>query len=313
MIVFLLLESVLSVIAAPVGVDLWKAYSGREGFPTCYRQPVLTVLNSSHLIAFAEGRVNGYCSGGADGSNSSIWARNSNDRGKTWSEAQMLFDSPPQPDYLSALYDSSTGRTSLFIMTSPNLVTFSDNAGSTWSKPSPIVINLPSGYTATPGVAHGLRVEGGLCPEPTCNGTAGRLIVAWVCHSKNPTLSGNMLDTSCPGCYSCLAVSDDAGGTWSVSLAAVASPQEGSREASLVQLRSSAYGAKGAVIYATERNMGASPGHRWHAISMDGGSSLSNFGVDPSIPDGVTKNWTGIVAGAARVGAGIIYVPPQAC
>jgi len=45
---------------------------------------------------------------------------------------------------------------------------------------------------------------------------------------------------------------------------------------------------------------------------MDGGSSLSNFGVDPSIPDGVTKNWTGIVAGAARVGAGIYISTPQA-
>jgi hypothetical protein len=50
------------------GVDLFAAYSGRPGFPPCFRQPVLSVLNSTHMLAYAEGRFNAFCSGGADGS-----------------------------------------------------------------------------------------------------------------------------------------------------------------------------------------------------------------------------------------------------
>ena len=94
------------------------------------------------------------------------------------------------------------------------------------------------------------------------------------------------------GCYSCLATSDDGGATWRIAAAAVTS-QEGSREASLVQLPASSHpGAPGAVIYVTQRNMGATPGHRWHSVSLDSGSSLSLFGEDPGLPDVDTKNWT---------------------
>ena len=296
------------------GIDLYEAYSGVPGFPTCFRQPVLTVINATHYLAFAEGRDNGYCSGGADGDNSSIWVRTSGDGGSTWTPAAMLYDAPPMPDYLSAVFDARSGRALLFIQTSPNLVTHSDDAGATWSKPSPINITLPHGVTASPGVAHGIQVSGALCSEPSCGGAAGRLIVAWVCHKKTPPRPiGSRSDISCAGCYTCLAVSDDGGKTWEVGASAV-STQEGSREASLVQLPHSSHpsGTGGAVIYATQRNMGATPGHRWHSISVDSGSSLSIFGEDPSLPDVVTKNWTGIVAGAARIGETVVVSTPKA-
>lgn len=281
-------------LASALGVDLFVAYSGVPGFPPCFRQPILQVLNNSHVLAFAEGRFNGYCSGGADGSNSSLWVRRSTDGGASWAPAAMLYDAPPQPDYLSCAYDARSGRVLLFIQTTPNMVVHSDDAGLTWSRAAPMNISLPPGVAASPGVAHGIQLQGALCAEPTCGGAAGRLVVAWVCHRKAaaappPAAAG---DVSCAGCYSCLATSDDGGATWRIAAAAVTS-QEGSREASLVQLPASSHpGAPGAVIYVTQRNMGATPGHRWHSVSLDSGSSLSLFGTDPGLPDVDTKNWT---------------------
>jgi photosystem II stability/assembly factor-like uncharacterized protein len=308
-----LLSFLLHAAAAVPLVDLFVA---NTGFPTCYRQPVLVAINSTHLLAFAEGRDNGgYCSGAADGTNSSIWVRSSHDAGSTWAPAIMLFDAPPMPDYLSAVHDEHAGRTLLLIQTTPNLISHSDDAGKTWSKPAPLAITLPAGYTASPGVAHGIQLRGDLCAEPTCGGAAGRLVVAWVCHGKKGHAAAPQAassDVSCPGCYSCLATSDDGGAHWAVAPGAISLPQEGSREASLVQLRSAAHASASAVVYATERNMGSTPGHRWHAVSVDGGRSLSIFGNDSALPDGDTKNWTGIVAGAARIGESVFVSTPQA-
>jgi sialidase-1 len=307
---FVFAFAALSLLSPVVAlVDLFVAYTSAA--PDCYRQPILVVIDSMHLLAFAEGRTNGFCSGAADGKNSSIWLRRSDDGGASWTPGVMLYDSPPMPDYLSAVYDAKAHRVILLIMTSPNMQMVSDDGGVTWTKPTAAVVKLPpSVVSATPGVAHGLQIDGALCVEPTCDGQTGRLVVAFVCHAaKTSQILG---DVSCPGCFSCLATSDDSGMTWTVAPGAV-STQDGSREASVVQLLSSARGGgRGAVIYATERNMGATPGHRWHAISFDGASSLTSFGDDPSIPDGDTKNWTGIVAGATRVGASVHIFTPQA-
>ena len=181
----------------------------------------------------------------------------------------------------------------LFIQTSPNLEMHSDDGGMSWSKPTPITISLPAGYSATPGVAHGIQISGAMCAEPTCGGTVGRLVVAWVCHAKKAAPRSG--DVSCVGCYSCLATSDDHGATWAIAPAGVSTAQEGSREGSLVQLRSADVPGAGssAAVWATLRNMGATPGHRWHALSLDGGVTIASHGNDPSLPDGGTKNWTG--------------------
>ena len=242
---------------APTLVDLFVA--DPKVLPQCYRQPILVVVNSSHLVAFAEGRDNGlYCSGGSDGKNSSIWRRTSSDGGATWSAPLMIFIQPPAPDYLSAVYDAVRGRVILQIQTSPNLQLTSDDAGVTWSKPAPVNVAVPAGFTATPGVAHGIQISGALCKEATCGGAAGRLVVAWVCHGKAAP-SALSSDVTCPGCFSCLATSDDGGQSWAIDAGAV-STQEGSREASLVQLKSG--NTTDAVIYATERNMGNATGER---------------------------------------------------
>ena len=275
--------------AAP-GQTLFAAYSS---YPPCYRQPLVVALDAQRLVAFAEGRNNSFCSGAADGSNSSIHARASADSGATWSEPVELLHAPPQPDYLSAVATAS-GLVHLFVQSSPNVQLTSRDGGLTFTKPAPIVVSLPPGYSATPGVASGIQLDGALCAEPTCGGHAGRLVVAWVCHAAKAGGAGvrRATDVSCAGCFSCLATSDDDGASWTIAPAAV-STQDGSREASLAQLASSAFpGASGAVVYASERNMGAAPGSRWHAVSTDSGASFSRFGTDPTLPDGDTKNWS---------------------
>ena len=249
-------------------------------------------LDNQRLVAFAEGRNNSYCSGSADGSNSSIYSRASADGGTTWSPSVELLHAPPQPDYLSAVATKS-GAVHLFVQSSPNLQLTSRDGGATFSAPAPVKVALPQGFTATPGVASGIQVDGALCAEPTCGGAAGRLVVAWVCHAaKDGAVRGVVRgsarraarDVSCVGCYSCLAFSDDDGETWAIS---AVSNQDGSREASIAQLEAAAYpGASGAVVYASERNMGAAPGSRWHAVSTDSGKSFSSFGTDPGLPDG---------------------------
>ena len=78
-------------------LDIFSANTNVAGFPTCFRQPIVVVVSSQHLVVFAEGRDNGgYCSGGADGTNSSVWVRVSKDQGLTWTPPAMLYDAPPQ-------------------------------------------------------------------------------------------------------------------------------------------------------------------------------------------------------------------------
>ena len=305
----LLCASIISLVSSAPGTTLFAAYSG---YPPCFRQPLVVALNASALVVFAEGRNNSYCSGSADGSNSSIHTRFSADGGATWSPPQELLHAPPQPDYLSAVANPATGAVHLFVQSAPNLQLTSRDGGATWSAPAPVKVAVPAGYTATPGVASGIALDGALCAEPTCGGAAGRLVVAWVCHkAKAPAAARRVGDVSCVGCFSCLATSDDDGATWTIS---AVTTQEGSREAALAQLATAAVpGATGAVVYASERNMGAAPGARWHAVSADSGKTFSRVGNDPALPDGDTKNWTGICAGLARGGAGtLLFSTPMA-
>lgn len=188
-------------------------------------------------------------------------------------------------------------------------MSYSDDNGATWTAPVPAQVTLPSGVSATPGVAHGIQLNGTLCSEPTCNGHVGRLVLAFVCHHGKEEGVVKMLrahvkaqrlgltDVSCAGCYSCLGYSNDHGATWTVTAGGM-SNQDGTRESSIVQLYAPT--SSDAAVYATERNMGNATGHRLHAISTDSGVTFSQFGSDAGIPDGCTANWTGIVAGATR-------------
>ena len=111
----------------------------------------------------------------------------------------------------------------------------------------------------------------------------GRLVMPFVCHAAKMVRG----DVACPGCGSCLLLSDDAGVTWRYG---AVSAQEGTREASPVQLRA-APSAKGAKLWLTERSMGNETGARMRAGSEDGGESFAfaEYGRDDVLPDGVVS------------------------
>ena len=89
------------------------------------------------------------------------------------------------------------------------------------------------------------------------------------------------------------------------------SDQNGSREAALVQLDSAPFATMGAVVLASERNLGNATGSRLHALSADGGRTFSREGGD-SLPDVVTGNWTGVVCGLARADELLVFTAPAA-
>ena len=163
----------------------------------------------------------------------------------------------------------------------------SADAGASWTAEAPLDLEgLSKGaiQLSKPAVGHGIQIQPQLCPGGCKN--AGRLIVPMVCTNK--TASGSHGDRGCVTCNACLLLSDDSGKTWS--LGAVG--QQGTRESQVVQLPSN--GAT-AALYATERNMGAHPGHRQYAFSMDGGDTFAITGTDATLTGPVTAHWTGIV------------------
>ena len=86
----ILLSLLQSLCLSAPGQTLFAAY---EGYPPCFRQPLIVSIpgGGGGLVAFAEGRNNSYCSGAADGSNSSIHVRYSTDGGVTWApRAELL-------------------------------------------------------------------------------------------------------------------------------------------------------------------------------------------------------------------------------
>lgn len=175
---------------------------------------------------------------------------------------------------------------------------YSDDAGVTWTEPVNVTVSNLNNYNLSsviPGVGHGIQINPSYCMDPSCGGTAGRLILPFVCTLSGPVSN----DTACGNCRTCLLLSDDHGTSWRLG---ALSTQDGSREASLVQLDNTQFTSLNGIIYATERNLGNATGTRWHSISMDGGETFapaySSF--DNNLPDGVTANWTGVVAGASH-------------
>ena len=277
------------------GILLWEAYA--DPIVQCYRQPLL-VKTPSALLAFAEGRPGiPYCSGTfyPNSPDFPIVLRTSLDNGVTWSNARQLVRG--NLDFLVAVYDPIFERVNLLVQqgdTGTIQLTSSDD-GLSWSNPTSILISAPAGYASLiPGVGHGLSIKSQYCMEATCGGSYGRLILPFVATRDGPVSN----DTACGSCATALVYSDDGGASWT--LGAV-SDQNGSREAALVQLNSNDYSTLSAVIYAGERNLGNATGTRLHAISKDSGFTFSTFGTDPSLPDVVTGNWTGVVAGLVRV------------
>jgi hypothetical protein len=288
-------------------VPIFKAYAG---YPPCYRQPSLVVVNSQTILAFvgkprmhgnlsqslqtlpetlnvvvdvsagadcdcnAEGRNNTYCSGTNDGFPFYIYVKRSADAGVTWSPQQLLFNG--SADYLAGMYDPVSDLVHLFVQINGGSVALFTSAdrGVTFGPYRLVQLSDAACGGAIPTCGHGIVVDPRLClpSDPTCGGKAGRLVMPVVCHNKAiTTITASAADVACPGCYSGLAVSDDAGATWQVT---AVSQQEGTRESTAVQLLASS-GAPGPSLYVSERNMGNATGNREYARSDDGGSSFS--------------------------------------
>lgn len=231
------------------------------------------------------------------------------------------------------MFDPATGIVHLMIQQGDDgvIYTTSPDGGVTWTPPANITV---SGNFANiiPGVGHGLAIDPQHCMDPTCAGTAGRLLMPWACTVEGPVSNDTACSSECArprgarlppfapapcltphpcqwcppppaaDCRTCLLASDDNGAGWY--LAAVSS-QVGGRESALVQLNSADFSTMGAVVYASERNLGPAPGVRLHAVSLDGGASFDSryYAVDTDLPDVLTTNWTGVVSGLARVSA----------
>lgn len=289
--------------AAPsmTSMPLFEAY---KGYPPCFRQPVLVPLGvgSGAVLALAEGRNNSYCSGTNDGTHSTIVARRSADGGRTWSALAFVY-TLRSIDFYSAVYDEARAQLHLMLQVNGSLTVHltSADGGASWSAPATIAFPTGAFASAISGVGHGLQLRGDLCSEATCGGAAGRLLIPFICKTKADRAGvrpATTRDIACAGCYTCLLASDDGGASWRI---AAASTQDGTREAGAVQLASAAYGVAGAaVVYASERNMGATTGFRQHALSLDSAASIASVGDDAGIPCGSDANWTGIVAGVAR-------------
>ena len=281
---------------SPPGVALWTAYSGSAN---CYRQPLL-VATPSALLAFVEGRPGiAWCSGTdwPAAPDFPILLRRSADGGATWGAEQQL--ARGNLDFLVAVFDAVASRVLLLVQQGDDGVVqlASGDDGATWSAPAPVAVAVPQGLNLSaliPGVGHGLQVSAAHCLDPTCAGLAGRLVLPFVATLSGPVSN----DTACGTCATALVVSDDGGATWS--LGAV-SEQNGSREAALAQLDSADFGTLGAVLLASERNLGNATGTRLRAVSADGGASFraAAYARD-GLPDVVTANWTGCVDGMTR-------------
>ena len=138
-----------------------------------------------------------------------------------------------------------------------------------------------------------MQIEDRLCGSQGCQ-RAGRLIMPFVCMNSSAAAAMPTADSgACDACHACLLLSDDNGKSWQFG----GIGQSGSRESQAVQVPSSGADAS---LYVTERNFGATPGHRMVARSTDSGSSLGDFGIDGSIVSPVTPHWTGIVAAVQR-------------
>ncbi|MGL4853987.1 MAG: sialidase family protein, partial [Lentisphaeria bacterium] len=139
-----------------------------------FRIPTIVKTKKNSLLAFAEGRVNGW----GDAGNIDIVMRRSKDGGKTWEPMQVVFDDGgntcrnPCP-----VIDTKTGR--IFLITTWSnkhegtimdgkgrcsiYVLTSDDDGSTWSKPVEITdqVNRPDWWWYATGPASAIQIQKG--------------------------------------------------------------------------------------------------------------------------------------------------------
>lgn len=232
----------------PLRVDLFVNNEG--GFP-CYRQPLLLSAGNV-LLGMAEGRDLNFsqCApplsdhsfregGGAWG----LVLRRSIDFGVTWMPSSIVYAGAI--DFYTAVYDSDTQIVWLMVQQQALTLVFTSlDFGEHWTSPVSLKVLIPSGFSISPAVGHGIQIESSLCHGPCL--FSSRLLVPFVC--KNASVPSN--DTSCPGCHACVLFSDDHGSTWVFG----GFGQMGTRESQYVQIFNMS--DDNPHVYAIERNVG---------------------------------------------------------
>lgn len=274
----------------------------------CFRQPAILAVGAK-LLAFSENRNVSECAPEAvelrqPDEVGSLLLRISVDSAATWGAMKTVPGTVGNIDFYSIVYDAKAKKITLLLQDKGVTVLSSSDAGTSWTREAPLDLEgLSKGGIAVskPAVGHGIQVQPHLCPGGCKN--AGRLIVPMVCTNK--TASGSHGDKGCITCNSCLLISDDSAKTWR--LGAVG--QQGTRESQIVQLPST---QSTAALYATERNMGAHPGHRQYAFSADSGVTYATTGTDATLTGPVTAHWTGIVGSinGIRNATTLVYAGP---
>lgn len=277
------------------GIDPVPVFPLGQGPYACYRIPALIALKNGDLLAFAEGRKKN-C---ADFGDVDIVMKRSQDKGKTWSDMNVIVDNydlqvgncAPVVDYTDPAFPG--GRIFLFYNTGTAsesevrqgkgirevwYVTSSDD-GKTWGKPVNITTqvhrpNKPDhnpvylfkedwrAFANTPG--HALQIVSG--PH------RGRILVA-ANHSSGPPLAA-YADGRSFAYYS-----DDHGKSFQISDDL---PFPGSNEATAAE-------TAGGGIYLNARNQSGTPRCRIAAFSCDGGSKWDKVYYDKVLIDPVCQ------------------------
>lgn len=287
------IESLKSTAPAPV--DVFVPTGPGTPLP-CFRQPAL-VVTEGYVLAFAELRNNTDCSGTHDGFPTRLVLRRSGRGSPTrFDEMQFVDVGNGGIDFYAATWDETRSMVHLMVeQGGTTLYLSSTDEGNSWSAPSPLTVSGSGAFAGlTVSVGHGIVVIRELC-NTGCS-AAGRVVVPFICHSSTSTLGDK---AACPTCHSCVVSLDPGATTWTVGAAA----QTGSRESAIAQVWTTAPGTA-AAIYANQRNMGDAPGHRMVQRSSDCGATWGAGLVDSNLPTPVTGNWTGIVAGMARLSVG---------
>ncbi|CAF3661265.1 unnamed protein product [Rotaria sordida] len=171
------------------------------------------------------------------------------------------------------------------------------NLGITWSDPTPLNVFPPPPFSKSikPAVGHGIEIIGSLCGRENCS-DAGTLLMPFVCTNGSSHTGDN---GSCPSCYACVLKSEmpekNQNRQWNFTGIA----QQYTRESQLVQTINMDAGAS--YIYLNGRNFSPVPGHRYFARSTNGADQFTEFGIDSSLIEPVTKAWTGVVCSIERI------------
>jgi len=265
--------------------------SGLDGYDT-YRIPALVVTNSGALLAFTEGRKHSR----SDTGDINLLLKRSEDRGKTWSHQQVIWDDGPNVcGNPSPVVDRSTGTVWLLMTwnrgddaereiidgtsadTRRVFITSSDDDGRTWSRPEEITDSVkPASWTwyAT-GPGAGIQLTQGA--------RAGRLVIPC-----------DHIEQGSKRYFSHAIYSDDHGKTWNLG---GSSPQDQVNECQVAELTDGR-------LLLNMRNYSRAARFRQVAFSNDGGITWAGQRFDGTLVEPICQ------ASLKRAGDSLLFSNP---